>query len=98
MDLLDLGVREFFRIYLTKLRKMLIVWLAGKKLPVLLNSRVYDDVIEYNRKKAGDILTYNCRIEKIEKHIQREAAINKMNENKGVIRQGDAFALDPNSI
>jgi len=96
LDLLfELGFKGLTKYYLTKLRKRLILWLAGNELPVILNCKVYDDVLKYNERERGDILKSNCRIESIEKHIQREAAINKMNADKGVSRHGNTFVLHP---
>ena len=81
--------------YLTKLRKMLILYLAGKRLPVILNCKVYDHVIKFNKDVYGDILTSNCNIEKIEKHIQDEAAVMTSCARKGIMKRGNVFVLSP---
>ncbi len=91
----DKEIKYIFNKYLTKIRKMLIVWLAGKKLPVILNSKVYDDVIKYNRDQAGDILISNCGIERLSTYVNKEIDVYETVRQKGVIRKGNSFVLLP---
>jgi len=91
----NMEIKYIFNKYLAKIRKRLIVWLAGDKLPVILNCKVYDDVINYNRGRAGDILISNCSIEMISTYINEEIEVYESVRQKGVIKKGYSFVLLP---
>ena len=83
-----------------QLKDEIIELLKGKsgqrRKPLLINAKIYDDIITYNRRKfGGDIVVHNCVIEEIGKHIREEIHKNEMVKDKGVTRYGNAYVLNP---
>ena len=84
---------KWFKCLFLKIRVKIIILLAGRDMPVILNSKVYDDIISYNLRNYKDVLIHNCQVENFESHLIREVKLNESCGRKGVERTGNAFVL-----
>jgi hypothetical protein len=76
-----------------KFRSWLIDKLAGEDIAVIINSKVYDYVIEANSKDGLYFIHNKNKVVSLESAIQAEVAQRINLDKQGVIKQGRAFVL-----
>ena len=77
-----------------KWRRKLINWLAGHDIVVIINTKVYDYVLDANKELLpGSCLYRRNEIVSLEHSIQQEVKHRINLEKQGVSKQGNAFVL-----
>lgn len=81
-----------------KFRRKLINWLAGEDVIVIMNSRVYDYVLEANLTRGKSCLFRRNRVSNLEHQINKEVNHRVDLARQGVRKHGKGFALDPSLL
>ena len=77
-----------------KLRAKLINWLAGEDIAVIINTVVYDYVLEANETLGKDCLFERNKIVSLDNYIDAETYHRMILAKQGVRKQGNSFILD----
>ena len=78
------------------LRRRLIDWLAGEDLCVVINSRMYDQLLSVNEMiKQDHCLFRRNKVFQLEGRIQAEVNQRLKLLEQGIHKQGRALVLDP---
>jgi len=78
-----------------KLRAKLINWLAGEDIAVIINTVVYDYVLEANETLGKNCLFRRNKVSSLDNYIDVETYHRMILAKQGVKKKGNSFILDP---
>jgi hypothetical protein len=78
-----------------ELRRRIINRLAGEDIAVIINTTVYDYVLEANGNTGKDQLYRRNKVVSLDGFIDRETGRRMNLAKQGISRVGDAFVLNP---
>ena len=82
--------------YLTlNMRRKLINWLAGEEIVTILNTKVYDIVLQANEETGKNCLFRRNKVVDHDKVLDAEMFARQELARQGIGRSGPGFVLDP---
>lgn len=78
-----------------KLRRKLINWLAGEEIVTVLNTKIYDIVLQVNIDTGKNCLFLRNKVVDHDKVLDAEMFARQELVRQGIGRSGPGFVLDP---
>jgi predicted nucleotidyltransferase len=78
-----------------ELRRKLINWLAGEGITVVINTTVYDYVLEANDMMKDCCLFRRNKVVSLDEYVDKETDKRMNLAKQGIRRRGNAYMLDP---